>query len=336
MLGGDAFTVTPRRGELIVFDSSRARSSTTSCWRCRRRCRRACSSPPRYSATSWSAPPPRTSSARTTPPPPLRVDHLRREAGRIVRRLLDFDVTAVYVGLRAAPSTPTSRSVEDGYACVGGIRSTRLSASMAIAEHVRDWLELELRARGRRRRSGCRTWARPRRGAFQRGELIEREPDYGRVVCFCERVTREELRDALASPIPPVDLDGLGQRTRAHMGPSQGCWSGARLAAFLGEGRRCLTASHGHRRWAGRAGGGGGVAPARRTEVVVPSRRRRPAGSRATRSTRASAARHAAGAERAGVARRWVELAREAGVELLEETMVAGSGQGGWPPEPRG
>jgi glycerol-3-phosphate dehydrogenase len=69
--------------------------------------------------------------------------------------------------------------------------------------------------------------------AHQRAELIERDPDHGRIVCFCERVTRAEIRDALDSTVPAVDLDGLRRRTRAHMGRCQGFFCGAELAAAL-------------------------------------------------------------------------------------------------------
>ena len=66
------------------------------------------------------------------------LSYLRREAARILPALLDFDVTAVYAGLRAATEHADFQiRFEGGYACVGGIRSTGLSASMAIAEHVR-------------------------------------------------------------------------------------------------------------------------------------------------------------------------------------------------------
>src|SRR5918992_432088 len=158
--------------------------------------------------------------------------YLRREAGRIVPRLLDFDVTAVYVGLRAATEHDDFQiRFEDGYACVGGIRSTGLSASMAIAEYVRDGLELELSPRAGQPELRMPNLGEASPRPFQQGELIERDPDYGRVVCFCERVTRGELRDAMASPVPPVDLDGLRRRTRAHMGRCQGFWCGAQLAA---------------------------------------------------------------------------------------------------------
>ena len=51
---------------------------------------------------------------------------------------------------------------------------------------------------------------------------IAADPDYGRIVCHCERVTRGEIRDACASAVAPTDLDGLRRRTRAVMGRCQG------------------------------------------------------------------------------------------------------------------
>jgi glycerol-3-phosphate dehydrogenase len=75
--------------------------------------------------------------------------------------------------------------------------------------------------------------------AFERpyrdGARIAADPEYGRIVCFCERVTRGEIRDAFTSPLPPVDLDGLRRRTRAHMGRCQGFFCGAELTSLLEE-----------------------------------------------------------------------------------------------------
>ena len=72
---------------------------------------------------------------------------------------------------------------------------------------------------------------------YQQAELVERDPAYGRIVCFCERVTRGEVRDALGSPIPPVDLDGLRRRTRAHLGRCQGFFCRAELEELLAQER---------------------------------------------------------------------------------------------------
>jgi glycerol-3-phosphate dehydrogenase len=165
---------------------------------------------------------------------------LRQQGERIMPALLEHEVTAVYVGLRAATEHvdyQVSVHANEGYACVGGIRSTGLSASMAIAEHVREQLgdaglALEPRAADPpelRMPNLGEDFARP----YAEPERIARDRDYGRVVCFCERVTRGEIRDAFGSPIPPVDLDGLRRRTRAHMGRCQGFFCGAELVAWL-------------------------------------------------------------------------------------------------------
>ncbi|NED52825.1 FAD/NAD(P)-binding oxidoreductase, partial [Micromonospora aurantiaca] len=57
-------------------------------------------------------------------------------------------------------------------------------------------------------------------------ERIAADPEYGTIVCFCERVTRGEIRDALASTVPPCDMDGLRRRTRAMNGRCQGFYCG--------------------------------------------------------------------------------------------------------------
>jgi glycerol-3-phosphate dehydrogenase len=72
---------------------------------------------------------------------------------------------------------------------------------------------------------------------YQRGDLIAADPEFGRIVCFCERVTRGEIRDALAAPVAAVDLDGLRRRTLAHMGRCQGFFCGAQIAELLEERR---------------------------------------------------------------------------------------------------
>ncbi|MET0972475.1 MAG: (2Fe-2S)-binding protein, partial [Thermoleophilaceae bacterium] len=71
---------------------------------------------------------------------------------------------------------------------------------------------------------------------YQHGEQFEADGEFGRIVCFCERVTHGEIRDALHGPLPATDLDGLRRRTRAHMGRCQGFFCGAELAELLSAG----------------------------------------------------------------------------------------------------
>jgi len=68
---------------------------------------------------------------------------------------------------------------------------------------------------------------------YQDADRIIADPEYGRVVCFCERVTAGEIRDAFQSAIPPTDLDGLRRRTRVMNGRCQGFYCGAHTRALL-------------------------------------------------------------------------------------------------------
>jgi glycerol-3-phosphate dehydrogenase len=244
MCGHDAFTVTPRRGELIVFDKLArplvenillAVPTTTT---------KGVLIAPTVFGNVMLGPTAEDLRDKTdTASTAAGLERLRAEGRRILPALLEHEVTAVYAGLRAATERDDYQvAVDDtGYARVGGIRSTGLTASMAIAEHVRDELAaagLALEPRPEAELPELRMPNLGERGPrpFAEPERIAADPDYGRVVCFCERVTRGEVRDALASPVPPVDLDGLRRRTRALMGRCQGFHCGAEVAALLEDG----------------------------------------------------------------------------------------------------
>jgi glycerol-3-phosphate dehydrogenase len=68
---------------------------------------------------------------------------------------------------------------------------------------------------------------------YQDTDRIAADPEYGRLVCFCERVSAGEIRDALCSTLPPSDLDGLRRRTRVMNGRCQGFYCGAVVAQSL-------------------------------------------------------------------------------------------------------
>jgi len=69
--------------------------------------------------------------------------------------------------------------------------------------------------------------------AYQRADLIAADPDYGRIICHCERVTHGEVRDALTAVVPARTLEGLRRRTRVQMGRFQGFYCGAEVRSVL-------------------------------------------------------------------------------------------------------
>ncbi|MFJ4621556.1 NAD(P)/FAD-dependent oxidoreductase [Streptomyces sp. NPDC088812] len=240
LFGHDRFTVTPRRGELFVFDkltrpmvdkivlpvpSSRGKGVLIS---------------PTIYGNVMLGPTAEDLNDRTdTATSENGYDFLLTKGERLMPRLLAEEVTASYAGLRAAIDHPDyliEATPEQRYLLVGGIRSTGLTAGIAIAEHARTLLEeagLTLRDRGdlpeppRMPNIGEAT-TRP----YQDAERIAADPAYGTVVCFCERVTEGEIRDACHAPVPARSLEGLRRRTRAMNGRCQGFFCGAAVAAL--------------------------------------------------------------------------------------------------------
>jgi len=243
MFGGEGFTIRPRKGELIVYDKL-AR--------------------PLVRSIVLPVPTERTKGVLVAPTVfgnvlvgptaedvPDRRDVSTTEAGlsslvaaaeRIVPGLAGEEVTATYAGLRAATQHPDYQiAVLGRYTRVAGIRSTGLSASLGIAEHVVDLLAgagLPLRPRPRAVAHGTCPPRMPYLGESGRRpyhdpERIAADPAYGEIVCHCERVTRGEIRDALASDISPAGPDGLRRRTRAMNGRCQGFYCAANVSALL-------------------------------------------------------------------------------------------------------
>jgi glycerol-3-phosphate dehydrogenase len=241
LVGHDGFTVTPRRGELIVFDKL-ARpllqhiilavpTGTT---------KGVLLAPTVFGNILLGPTAEDIRDKSDTSSTSTGLEFLRSEAERMLPQLLRHEVTAVYVGLRAATEHADYQltvHAAEGYACVAGIRSTGLTASLAIAEHVRDLLGdagLHLHAKSDVPSLQMPNISELRPRPYEQRERIADNADYGRIVCFCERVTRGEILDALASPIPPTDLDGLRRRTRVLMGRCQGFYCGAEVRALLG------------------------------------------------------------------------------------------------------
>ena len=114
-----------------------------------------------------------------------------------------------------------------GIVTITGIRSTGLSSSPALADHLLERMEREcglvlatdpsaVDARPESAWPGW--WRRP----WEDASRVAARPDYGRLVCACETVSRGEILDALDSPLAPRTLDAIKRRTRALTGRCQG------------------------------------------------------------------------------------------------------------------
>lgn len=234
LLGFERFKVTPRRGELIVFDKLARNlvnhvllpvpTSIT---------KGVLVSPTVFGNIMLGPTAEDLDDKEATNTSTEGLEFLWKKGEGIISKLLDEEVTSTYAGLRAATehsdyqiySHPDKR-----YICVGGIRSTGLSSSLGIAEYI---LEL-LNEAGitPEKKTSLKSVKMPNIGQkehrpYETEELIKENEDYGRVVCHCERVTLGEIKDALHSPVPAKTLEGLRRRTRSMQGRCQGFYCSA-------------------------------------------------------------------------------------------------------------
>ena len=142
--------------------------------------------------------------------------------------LLEEEVTATYAGLRAA-SNQSDYAIkfnsDKKFITVGGIRSTGLTSSMAIAEYVCELILESGYALGERielPKIRMPNLGEMKLRPYKSAEDIANNPDYGKIICHCEKTTLGEIRDALQSELPPRSTNGLARRTRAGLGRCQG------------------------------------------------------------------------------------------------------------------
>ena len=245
MFGGDGFTIKPRRGELIVFDKL-ARNLLRSILLPvpTARTKGVLVAPTVYGNVLLGPTAEDVADRTDTATTASGLGALVAAGRRILPGLAEEEVTATYAGLRAATEHSDYQIYVDAkrrYACVGGIRSTGLSASLGIAEYIVGQLgEAGLVLRPRLEGTAVppvmpyigEMGLRP----YQDAERIAADPAYGQILCHCERVTHGEVRDALASPIPPADPSGLSRRTRAMNGRCQGFYCAADMSRLFARG----------------------------------------------------------------------------------------------------
>ena len=230
LFGLDGFTVRPRRGELIVFDKlARPLLGRTVLPVPTSHTKGVLVAPTVFGNIMLGPTADDIDDRNATASTRAGLDGLMAKGRRILPNLAEEEVTAVYAGLRAATEHgdyQLSHHPELRYVCLGGIRSTGLTASMALAEEaLRMLVECGLAA------------PRPHVSVTVRltplGEIDERP--YlrgGRIVCHCERVTADEITAALCTAVPAVDVDGLRRRTRALAGRCQGFYCFAEVCAL--------------------------------------------------------------------------------------------------------
>jgi glycerol-3-phosphate dehydrogenase len=159
------------------------------------------------------------------------LEKLKSRAIEIVPALKDIDVTAIYAGLR--PATERKDYIiqshkQKNWITVAGIRSTGLTGSLGIAQHVAKLYDKHFGKLPKKLPEPI--WTPVPNLAEQ---SIRPYMKGGEIVCHCEWVTRGEIEAACQGSLPAGDIGGLKRRTRAMMGRCQGFYCCAEVTTLF-------------------------------------------------------------------------------------------------------
>lgn len=118
-----------------------------------------------------------------------------------------------------------------------GIESPGLTAAVPIGKYVVSLMaekeELKENPNFNPRRKGIKRFF--EMSEEERKEAIEKNPDYGEVICRCEKVTKAEILEAIHNPLGVNTVVGIKYRTRAMMGRCQGGYCQMRIEQLIEE-----------------------------------------------------------------------------------------------------
>lgn len=172
---------------------------------------------------------------------------LSSEARKFLPLISPGYIIRSYSGLRAkqAPSSEggfwdfviEESDIVDNFINLIGIESPGLTTAQPIAKRV-----VEIINKKERLNSD------PRFNPFRKGilrfeeqdeeakkALIKQDPDYGEIVCRCEKITKKEILEAANNPLGARSLISIKYRTRAMMGRCQGGYCLPRIIEILRE-----------------------------------------------------------------------------------------------------
>lgn len=170
------------------------------------------------------------------------LDSVRAQAKALVPSIPFNQQIRVYAGLRATPSThdfiiEPAKSTP-AFINVAGIESPGLVSSPAIGEYVTETLVkavlplVEKASYNPRVRPYIKPLTMP---LWERNMLIKEHPDFGDMVCQCEKVSLGEIKDVLSRSVPCLSVKALKKRTRAGFGKCQGGFCQPQVVRLLAE-----------------------------------------------------------------------------------------------------
>lgn len=167
------------------------------------------------------------------------INMLLEKADKAVKNIPKRQVITSFAGLRAHEDSHEFIIGEvaeaHGFIDCAGIESPGLTSAPAIGLFVADYLKDKLALKGKLdfipTRKGVLDPKKLSREEWL--DLIHKHPEYGQIICRCEKVTEGEIMDAIHRPLGATTLDGVKRRTRAGMGRCQSGFCSPRIMEII-------------------------------------------------------------------------------------------------------
>lgn len=159
-------------------------------------------------------------------------------AKKSIKGLNTRDIITSFSGIRATPDTGDFiiNVPEKNVVNVAGIESPGLTSAPAIAKYVvkllkTEGLDLALKVNFIPNRINTKKFY--EMNDIERNEAINKNSEYGRIICRCEKVTEGDIVNSIKRPLGARTVDGVKKRVRAGMGRCQGGFCMPRVVDIL-------------------------------------------------------------------------------------------------------
>ena len=157
------------------------------------------------------------------------LDEVRRQALDMVPSIPFNQVIRTFAGTRPTPSTHDFiigfAKNDDHFITLSGIESPGLVSAPAIAEYVvNEYLAkvINLKANPNYNPYVKKRPAFNKMSVEERNAFIKEHPEYGQIICNCEKVSLGEILFEMNTSVPPTTIKAVKKRTRAGFGKCQG------------------------------------------------------------------------------------------------------------------
>lgn len=227
---GDKYTVVAKKGEYLLFDKTEGKTVSHTIFQVPTKLGKGILVTPTVDGNLMIGPTSEKTEKTDRATSAAGLARVRNTACKSVPKLNFRKVITSFSGLRASCSESEDFIIE--YSASGnhaintvGIESPGLTSAPAIALYVCDMLKnaglaMEKKGDFKPERVSSRRFS--HMSTEEKNEVIEHDPKFGHVVCFCEKTTEGEILDAIHKNPQARSVDAVKRRTRAGMGGCQG------------------------------------------------------------------------------------------------------------------